>query len=54
MTITELEKKLKNGTITPGEKVLLQAKKRIEEGKKRGVIVFYENSNLKNPIKMDF
>ena len=54
MTITELEKKLKNGTITPGEKVLLQAKKRIEEGKKKGVLRFYENSNLKKPFKMDF
>ena len=54
MTITELEKKYKNGTITAGEKVLLKAKKQIEEDKKRGVMRFCENSSFKKPIKMDF
>ncbi len=54
MTISELEDKLKKGTITKGEKVLLEVKKRIEEGKKRGVLRFYEKSLTKKPIQMDF
>jgi len=48
MTITELEKKLKNGTITPGEKVLLETKKKIEEAKKRGYIRIYEHPIIKS------
>ena len=54
MSISELEKKLKNGTITPGERILLETKKKIEEEKKRGIVYFEENSHLKKTIKMDF
>jgi hypothetical protein len=53
MTISELEDKLKKGTITKGEKILLEAKKRIEEGKKTGYIRIYERPITKS-IKMDF
>lgn len=34
MTISELENKLKNRTITKGEKILLETKKKIEKAKK--------------------
>ena len=54
MDIIELEKKLKNKTITPGEKVLLETKKKIEEAKKRGVVYFEENKITKKSIKMNF
>jgi len=58
MTITELEKKYKNGTITPGEKVLLKVKKQIEKEKQEGVVYFCGGNSvlddLKQPLKMDF
>ncbi len=54
MNITELEKKLKNKTITPGEKVLLETKKKIEEAKKKGVVYFEENKIAKKSMNMNF
>jgi len=51
----KLEDKLKKGTITKGEKILLETKKRIEEGKKTGYIRIYERPITKSiKIKMDF
>ena len=38
MTISELENKAKRGTITKGERILLQAKKNLEKAKETGVI----------------
>jgi len=54
MTISELEDKLKKGTITKGEKILLDTKKRIEEEEKKGIVYFKESSITKKPLKMDF
>jgi len=54
MTISELEDKLKKGTITKGEKILLKTKKQIEEDKKRGYMRFCENSITQKTLKMDF
>jgi len=53
MTILELEDKLKKGTITKGEKILLEAKKKVEKAKKTGYIRIYEKPITKS-IKMDF
>ena len=53
MTISELEKKSKNKTLSKGERVLLETKKRIEEEKKKGV-VYFEGSTIKKYIKIDF
>ena len=54
MTITELEDKLKKGTITKGEKILLETKKKIKEEEKKGIIYFEENSFRKKTIQMNF
>ena len=43
MTISELEKKLKNKTLSKGEKVLLEIKKKIEEEKRKGIVYFEES-----------
>jgi len=36
-----------------GEMFVKEAKKKIEEEKKKGIIYFEENSHLKKPIKID-
>ena len=46
MTISELEKKLKNKILSKGEKVLFKTKKKIEEEKRKG-IVYFERSIIK-------
>ena len=42
------------GTITKGEKILLETKKKIEEAKKTGYIRIYEKPLTKKTIEMDF
>ena len=54
MTISELEDKLKKGTITKGEKILLKTKKKIEKAKKTGYIRIHEKPLIKKSIEMDF
>ena len=54
MTISELENKLENGTITKGEEILLGTKKKIEKAKKTGYIRIYEKYLTKKSIKINF
>ena len=54
MTILELETKQKQRPLSYAETIILKAKKRLEDGKKRGIIYLNENSTVKTKIKMDF